>query len=112
MSGAQRSPLKPSKFVMTFEAEVTDQPNKTVPVMAVLVDQVSNEFPLKSVPGAQNWELIRDFKLADPSFFQPGCIDAILGTDVLKYVMLDGSHVAADEEPMAVKLLKPYLVGP
>ena len=101
MSGAQGSRLQPSKFVTTFEAEVTDQPNKTVP----LVDQVSNKLPLKSVPGAQNWELIKDLKLADPSFFQPGRIDAILGTDVLKYVMLDGLHVGADEEPMAVKTI-------
>ena len=105
MSGAQGSRLQPSKFVTTFEAEVTDQPNKTVPVMAVLVDQVSNKLPLKSVPGAQNWELIKDLKLADPSFFQPGRIDAILGTDVLKYVMLDGLLVGADEEPMAMKTI-------
>ena len=37
--------------------------------------------------------------LAYPSFFQPDRIDAILGTDVLKYVKLDGLHVGADEEP-------------
>ena len=73
--------------------------------MAVLVDQASNEPPLKSVPGAQNWELIKDLKLADPSFFQPGRIDAILGTDVFKYVMLDGLHVGVDEEPMAVIII-------
>ena len=61
--------------------------------MVVLVDQVSNELQLKSVPGSQNWEVIKDLKLADPCFFQPGRIDAILGSDILKYVMLNGLHV-------------------
>ena len=96
ITGIQGNKAKPSHHIVRFAAESLDHQEQTVIVTAVLVDKITHDLPTASTFGTQNWEVTRHLALVDPTFYQPGRIDALLGMDVLFDILIN------EGEPRAI----------
>ena len=66
-----------------------------------MVKKVSSTLPLQGVAAVKQLPHIQQLKLADPTFYQSGEIDILLGGDVLPQVMLPDMKTGAANSPVA-----------
>ena len=98
--GIQGNPAKPSNYFAVFSAETTCS-EMMVKITAALVDNITHNLPAHPIYDTEDWEVICNIHLADPSFHKPGHIDALIGMDVLSDVLLNGLHTGKPTEPKA-----------
>ena len=101
ISGIQGIPVQSSTHITTCYLSPTQVASNKLQVSAAVVKKVSSTLPLQGVAAVKQLSHIQQLKLADPTFYQSGKIDILLGGDVLPQVMLPDMKTGAANSPVA-----------
>ena len=71
--------------------------------MVVVLPKLTRDIPTSQVLYQHTWNHIDDLNLADPTFGEPGRIDALLGVEVYINMLHDGCRLRPPGTPMALE---------
>lgn len=69
--------------VTSFQISTINGPGKDFHVSAVVVPRVTCHLPTSPSLPESHWSHIKGLQLADPTYWQPGAVDLLLGVDIL-----------------------------
>ncbi|XP_073950909.1 uncharacterized protein [Choristoneura fumiferana] len=97
--GQMRTPIR---FSVDLEISSRIKPEKTLRITTYLVKRVTSIMPSEKLP-IENWSHLRDLELADPTYYQPGHIDILLGVDVYNEMILTDLRKGNPGSPIALQ---------
>ena len=72
-------------------------------ISAVILPNITRDMPIRRITIQTGWSHLDDLMLADPTFGEPGRIDAFLGVEVYVNVLRDGRRKGPPGAPMALE---------
>ena len=76
---------------------------KPLDIMVVVLPKLTRDIPTSQVLYQHTWNHIDDLNLADPTFGEPGRIDALLGVEVYINMLRDGRRLGPPGTPTALE---------
>ena len=79
-----------SHDITSFQISTLNGPGKDFDVSAVVIPRVTGHLPTSPPPPESRWRHIEGLQLADPTYWQPGSVDLLLGVDIFVSSLLHG----------------------
>lgn len=83
--------------------------NLDLVVNAIILPRICSDLPNATL-AKENWNYIRNLKLADPEFHKPGPIDLLLGADLFPLIIQSGRVLGKNNEPTAINTIFGYIL--
>ena len=87
----------------SFQVSTLIGSGKDFDVSAVVIPHVTCPLPTSSPPPESNWSHIEGLQLADPTYWQPGAVDLLLGVDIFVSSLLHSQRSGALGTPTALE---------
>lgn len=92
----------PIRFAADVEISSRLKPEKRMQITTYIVKRVTSIMPSQTL-NIDNWEHLKKLQLADPTYYQPGHIDILLGVEVYNEVLLPGLIKGVTGSPIALQ---------
>lgn len=99
------------RFVSQVTASPVSKPDRRFSITAVVVPRVTCDLPTEPIPFSLEWNHLSNLGLSDPTFGQPGRIDALLGINTFIDCLLEGRMSGPPGSPTAFETEFGWVLG-